>query len=187
MVLCFQHFQLMWLEKLLWFQNMENTKVTLFNINMALLLCFPYSKLELLCFQHFELLLLEELLCFPYFQLWGMGRTFVFSINWKRKSRNQQNSKKVLLLCFVAFVTFVFYAHRKEIPWKRKKKFCDYFQKLFRHFFFDPRFSEKSEKNFRKSAMSKTRNFFLISQFFSRIISNSFFWSFRSISPISQT
>ena len=115
MVLCFQHFQLMWLEKLLWFQNMENTKVTLFNINMALLLCFPYSKLELLCFQHFELLLLKELLCFPYFQLWGMGRTFVFSINWKRKSRNQQNSKEVLLLCFVAFVTFVFYAHREKV------------------------------------------------------------------------
>ena len=36
----------------------------------------------------------------------------MFSINCKCKSRNQQKSRKVLLLCFVAFATFVFYAYR---------------------------------------------------------------------------
>ena len=41
----------------------------------------------------------------------GIERTFVFSIYWKHKSWNRQKSKKVLLLRFVTFVTFVFYAH----------------------------------------------------------------------------
>ena len=32
----------------------------------------------------------------------------------------QQKSKKVLLLCFVAFVTFVFYAHRLKLKSRLK-------------------------------------------------------------------
>ena len=71
-------------------------------ITDASLLCNPHFELVmlegLLCFQHFQLVLLEELLCFPYIE------------NTKAPS-NQQKSQKVLLLCFVTFVTFVFYAH----------------------------------------------------------------------------
>ena len=85
---------------------MENTKVTPVKITVASLLCFPHFELVmlegLLCFQHFQLVLLEELLCFPYIE------------NTKAPS-NQQKSQKVLLLCFVTFVTFVFYAHPTKV------------------------------------------------------------------------
>ena len=38
----------------------------------------------------------------------------MFSIYGNHKISNKQKSKKVLLLCFVTFVTFVFYAHPCE-------------------------------------------------------------------------
>ena len=110
-VLCFQHFQWMWLDELLWFQYMENTKVT----PVKLLLCFPHFHLGMMkryfCVFHISKYCIRGTFVFSIFSMLGIERTFVFSIYWKHKSWNRQKSIKVLLLRFVTFVTFVFYAH----------------------------------------------------------------------------
>ena len=114
MVLCFQHFQWLRLDELLWFQYMENTKVTPVKINVALLLCFPHFHLVMrryFCVFHISKYCIRGTFVFSIFSMLGIERTFVFSIYWKHKSWNRQKSKKVLLLRFVTFVTFVFYAH----------------------------------------------------------------------------
>ena len=93
---------------------MENTKVTPVKINVALLLCFPHFHLVMkryFCVFHISKYCIRGTFVFSIFSMLGMERTFVFSIYWKHKSWNRQKSKKVLLLRFVTFVTFVFYAH----------------------------------------------------------------------------
>ena len=112
--MCFQHFGWMRLDELLWFQYMENTKVTPVKINVALLLCFPHFHLVMkryFCVFHISKYCIRGTFVFSIFSMLGIERTFVFSIYWKHKSWNRQKSKKVLLLRFVTIVNFVFYAH----------------------------------------------------------------------------
>ena len=139
MVLCFQHFQWMRLDELLWFQYMENTKVTPVKINVALLLCFPHFHLVMkryFCVFHISKYCIRGTFVFSIFSMLGMERTFVFSIYWKHKSWNRQKSKKVLLLRFVTFVTFVFYAHPLMVNFLISKEVKEYliWSFIFPHF-----------------------------------------------------
>ena len=115
-VLCFQHFQWIRLDELLWFQYMENTKVTPVKINVALLLCFPHFRLVIRSYFCVFHICIWGTFVFSIFSILSMKGTFVFSIYWKHKSCHRQKLEKVLLLRFVTFVTFVFYAHPQKWP-----------------------------------------------------------------------